>query len=491
MVENIKKSSTSTLEGKKIFFVGINGIGMSCIAILLHKMNYIVAGSCDVKNEMYHKIINYGIPVSLGHKSENIKNFNCIVFSTAIKNDNPELQYAKNNNIQVMHRSEMLGLLTKMFYTVGVMGSHGKTTVTSLIAFILHSVGVPINVTVGGILPFFGWNGNFEEKAKNIIVEIDESDGSFVNVRYDTIVINNISSEHLESYQDNLDNMINQITGFLKHNRKQGMPNIVLGIDDDCVRNKILPVAQQIVAIHGGKVLTFGTQEKADFAAKNITQLASGTVFDLCKGNSLPVKVKLPMYGRYNVLNSLGAIAAVSLTGVDVKESALAVSGFLGVDRRFSIIHRGSIIAIDDYAHHPKEVNAVLDGVNAFVKDNNFKRLICVFQPHRYTRVKKFSIDYIAAFSEKINNKGIVAVMPVYSAGESPILGATSKEIISKIQDNNISCLEINDNDVKEMTSFLANIVKNGDVILFIGAGSISNIARNIDFNKLEATNKH
>ena len=475
----------------KIFFVGISGIGMSSLAILSKKHGYTVMGSCDKANKISSILESHGINVIYGHKGEHIDGFDVICFSTAIKDDNPEKLYAIQNGLRIMHRSEVLDILTRDTEVIGVMGSHGKTTISSMTSVVANGVK-KINAYIGGIVPEFGWNGTFDKDAVYTVVEMDESDGSFVNLHYSSIILNNIDTDHLESYNGSMDVMVQTIIDFLKNNCI-GTPKIALNIDDKYIYEDILPNIKDFVKERGGSLVTFGRDRSANFMFSNVKQDMDGSSFDLSFNGKFVQRVKIPLYGEHNTANTVGSLSLCSFMDINLDKSINLVSKFGGVDRRFSLIHvNPDLVFVDDYAHHQSELSAFLNSIKLFADDNGFNRILCFFQPHRYSRIGAAIEEYAEVLGSILDSdKGdIIFVTPIYSAEEEEIKGVNSEILVQMSNERSKSDKKdlvryLSDGQLKNLESFIKENAQINDVIAFIGAGSISDIGRSVHFKSI------
>lgn len=446
-----------------IHFVGIGGIGMSGIAEILHNLGYQVCGSDASESYNIDRLRKKGIKVFIGQKAENIKNVAVVVKSTAVPLDNPEIKAAMEKHIPVVRRSEMLAELTGLKATVAVAGSHGKTTTTSLVATMLASAGLDPTVINGGIINSYGTNA-YLGKGDWMVAEADESDGTFIKIPATVGIITNIDPEHLD-YWKNFKALKEGFRTFIEN-----LPFYGFGVlcDDHKEVRKIA------AGITNRRIITYGiTSKNADITATNIRSSVDGSHFDVKISENVLGKAKtiknvfLPTPGRHNVLNSLAAIAvAVELK---IKDSAIvsAFSNFSGVKRRFTktgIV--GGVTIIDDYGHHPKEIEATLNTARDVVGKKN--KVIAVVQPHRYTRLKNLFSDFCKCFHAA--DKVIVA--DVYSAGEKPIKGYDKASLVAGINKNKGDAVALSSPD--KLAETIGNIARRGDIVVCLGAGSIT-----------------
>lgn len=456
---------------KSIHFIGIGGIGMSGIAEILNNLGYPVQGSDQSKNANTTRLEKMGISIYIGHQAENINNADVVVISSAIDEENPELQAAYALGIPVIKRADMLAEIMRFRFSIAVAGTHGKTTTTSMNAALLDAAEFDPTIVNGGIINSYNTNAKLGT-GEWIVVESDESDGSFTKLPATIAVITNIDPEHMEHYGD-FETLKNAFRQFIDNTPFYGLA--VLCIDHPVV-------AELSQELYNKRFVTYGFSELADIRAYNLRTTAQGTFFDVdivdkknaCLINArqniaiIPKRYKdlfLPMVGSHNVQNFLSCIAVAEELNIGEDKIRTALSNFKGVKRRFSIIGKAKEMTIvDDYAHHPVEIKTVITAA----KQCNPNRIIAVVQPHRYSRLR----DLMNEFAECTNIADFVVLAPVYSAGESAIEGASSKELALKMRELGQTVFEINDQ--KELPYLLERIGEPGDYILCLGAGSIT-----------------
>ncbi|MDA8325721.1 MAG: UDP-N-acetylmuramate--L-alanine ligase, partial [Nitrospiraceae bacterium] len=400
---------------KAIHFVGIGGIGMSGIAQVLHTLGYQVTGSDLKESETTRRLASLGIPVTIGHSPENIKNAQVVVISSAVGSENPEARTAARNGVPVIPRAEMLAELGRLKYGVLVAGSHGKTTTTSLIATLLARAGLDPTVVIGGRLNAFGSNARLG-RGDFLVAEADESDGSFLKLSPTIAVATNIDREHMEFFKS-----MHALRGaFLEFLNKVPFYGLDIVCAEDAQLRGLLPDIKR-------RVLTYGLREDADLRAVNVRKDAMSVEYDVfMKGKEL-FRVRLPIPGDHNVLNSLAAVgAALELDiGPDVIRDAL--QEFEGIGRRLELKGRaGGINVYDDYGHHPTEVRAT---VKSLKEACGGSRLFVVFQPHRFTRTR----DLMEEFSVSFGHADRLLLMDIYPAGERPLEGITSETLFQLV----------------------------------------------------------
>jgi len=454
-------SHGSIQEAKKLFstyriihFVGIGGIGMSGIAEVLHNLGYEVTGSDIKESETTNRLRNLGIKIFIGHNRENIDHAHVVVISSAVSPDNPEVLEAKQRAIPVIPRAEMLAELGRLKYGILVAGAHGKTTTTSLIATILGEGGLDPTVIIGGKLKSMGSNARLGQ-GDYIVAEADESDGSFLKLNPTIAVITNIDREHMDYFSD----MESLRQAFLSFINK--IP--FYGIAVVCMENEYL---KEIIPLIQRKYLTYGLSEDADIYARNIKHSGIRISFEaVYKEKSLGM-FTLPVPGKHNVLNSLSAIAVAMELQIPVDVIAKALGNFSGIQRRFEFKgEAGDIKVFDDYGHHPSEIMATLKAARECFNGN---RVVVLFQPHRYTRTR----DLIDEFAMSFGSADKLFLMDIYPAGEKPIEGISSDVLAARIRDTGFENLTYIP-DKKEMMEMVASELKQGGVLITLGAGDV------------------
>jgi len=442
-----------------IHFVGIGGIGMSGIAEVMHQLGYKVQGSDVGDSYVVEKLRKEGIPVSIGHSADNLGDAAVVVCSTAIRESNPEIQAAAERRLPRVRRAEMLAELMRMQKTVAVAGTHGKTTTTSMIAALLDSGGVDPTVINGGIINSYGSNARLG-KSDWWVIEADESDGSFLRLDGTIAVVTNIDPEHLEHY-GSFDRVKDAFVEFVENVPFYGLA--VLCVDH--------PEVQNIIGrIRDRRIVTFGFSALADVRADNVTPVPGGTRFDALilgrDGERRTIAVHVPIPGRHNVQNALAAIAVALELGISDDAIVAGFERFEGVKRRFTKVGEvGGAILIDDYAHHPTEIRAVL----AAAREGAKERVIAVMQPHRYTRLQSLMEEFQNAF----NDADVVFVTPVYPAGEEPIDGVDSAALVEGLRAHGHRMVRTVEN-LDELCRELRDLAADGDMVICMGAGDIT-----------------
>ena len=445
----------------RLHFVGIGGIGMSGIAEVLINLNYDVHGSDLKKSPVTERLSAMGATISVGHKAEHVQDADVVVISTAVPKDNPEVVAARENGIPVIRRAEMLAELMRMKYGIAVAGTHGKTTTTSLAATILAEGGVDPTVVIGGKLKSISSNARLGE-GEYLVAEADESDGSFLKLMPTIAVVTNIDPEHLDHWKGGIDQIVDAFVDFVNKVPFYGCS--VLCLDHPTVQASLPRIEK--------RYLTYGTTRQADYCASNI-QIQDGRMhFDVSRYGTELGHVRLNMIGLHNVLNSLAAIAVADEIGVDFADSIKALESFEGIGRRFE--HKGEvndILVVDDYAHHPEEVRATLGAA----RDAFDRRIVVAFQPHRYSRTRNLLADFSTCF----NCSDVLFVSDIYAAGEAPIEGVSSEGLVDAVRAHGHHDVRYS-GSVDETTGALKAIVKPGDLVITLGAGSIWNCGEDL-----------
>lgn len=443
-----------------IHFIGIGGIGMSGIARVMHNLGYTVQGSDIAESPAVDALREKGMTVFVGHTPENLGDAAVVVTSTAIQRGNPEVESALERRIPVVRRAEMLAELMKLKATVAIAGTHGKTTTTSLVAAMLDAGGLDPTVINGGIINAYGANARVGE-GDWMVVEADESDGSFLRLDGTIAVVTNIDPEHLDHY-GSFDAVKDAFVEFVENVPFYGVA--LLCLDH--------PEVQAIIPrVRDRRIVTYGFSAQADIRAENIDAKNGGNCFDVVvrdrDGETRRIEgIDLPMAGRHNVQNALAAIGAALELGID---DAVIVKGFAefgGVKRRFTKVGEvDGVTVIDDYGHHPVEIRAAL----AAAREGSAGRVFAVVQPHRFTRLR----DLLTDFETACNDADSVFVTPVYAAGEAPIEGITADTLVNGLKERgHRSARAVADE--AELAAVLAQAIESGDMIICLGAGDIT-----------------
>ncbi len=450
-----------------IHFVGIGGIGMSGIAEVMHNLGYSVQGSDIAEGYVVEGLRARGIKVMIGHKAENLGDAAVVVTSTAVKRDNPEVAAALESRVPVVRRAEMLAELMRLKRTVAVAGTHGKTTTTSLIAALLDAGGVDPTVINGGIINSYGSNARLGE-SEWMVVEADESDGSFLRLDGTIAVVTNIDPEHLEHY-GSFEAIKDAFVEFIENVPFYGCA--VLCIDH--------PEVQAVIPkVRDRRVVTYGFSAQADVRGENVTPIPGGNRFDVMirqrDGSQRRIEgIELPMPGRHNVQNALAAVAVAVEMGCADSVIQTGFAKFGGVKRRFTKVGEvDGVTIIDDYGHHPVEIRAVLAAAREGVQN----RVIAVVQPHRFTRLR----DHLEEFQAAFNDADMVYAAPVYAAGEAPIDGVDSAALVEGIKARGHRAAHLI-SSADALAAELAHVAQPGDMVVCLGAGDITKWAGGLE----------
>ena len=443
-----------------VHFVGIGGIGMSGIAEVMHNLGYTVQGSDIAEGYVIEGLRARGITVMIGHAAQNVAGCAVVVTSTAVKRDNPEVVYALEHRIPVVRRAEMLAELMRLKSTVAVAGTHGKTTTTSMVACLLEAGGVDPTVINGGIINSYGSNARLGA-SEWMVVEADESDGSFLRLDGTIAVVTNIDPEHLDHY-GSFEKVKDAFVEFIENVPFYGAA--VLCVDH--------PEVQAVISkVRDRRVITYGFSAQADVRGEHVTPVPGGNRFDVVirdrEGGQRRIEgIELPMPGRHNVQNALAAIAVALEMGCGDAIIRDGFAGFGGVKRRFTKVGEvNGVTVIDDYGHHPVEIRAVLAAAREGVRG----RVLAVVQPHRFTRLRDLMDDFQTAF----NDADAVYVTPVYPAGEAPIEGVDAAALVAGLKARRHRDAHVVGGS-DELAATLAETARPGDMVVCLGAGDIT-----------------
>ncbi|MDK4711892.1 UDP-N-acetylmuramate--L-alanine ligase [Rhizobium sp. CNPSo 4039] len=444
-----------------VHFIGIGGIGMSGIAEVLHNLGHRVQGSDQSESANVQRLRDKGIPVHIGHKAENLGDAEVVVVSTAIKKSNPELVAAREKLLPVVRRAEMLAELMRFRSAIAIGGTHGKTTTTSLVATLLEAGGLDPTVINGGIINAYGTNARMGE-GEWMVVEADESDGTFLKLPADVAVVTNIDPEHLDHY-GNFDAVRAAFRQFVEN-----VPFYGFGVM--CIDH---PEVQSLVGrIEDRKVITYGENPQADVRFSNVRIDGTRSLFDIeirrrRTGKVIQIKdLVMPMPGRHNISNATAAVAVANRLGISSEAIAKGLASFGGVKRRFTLTGEWNGVKVfDDYGHHPVEIKAVLKAAREACKG----RIIAVHQPHRYTRLSSLFEEFAACF----NDADSIFLAPVYAAGEEPIEGVDSQTLVSRIKAGGHRDARYLPSQ-EDLAAMVAEIAQPGDFVVLLGAGSIT-----------------
>ncbi len=445
---------------RKLHFVGIGGIGMSGMAEMLHNLGYEISGSDIAESEVTDHLIEIGIDVQFEHKAENVGDANLVVYSSAVPHDNPELEYARQNKIIIVRRAEMLAELMRMKYSIGIAGTHGKTTTTSLIGQIMTEAGLDPTVIVGGRVIQFETNIKLGH-SDYLVAEADEYDRSFLRMVPTDAVLTTLEEDHLDCYED-IDDLKRAFLEFA--DRVPFYGTVYVNMDD---RNLVTLIPE----IHH-PVVTFGLASQADYRVENISFDKNKSAFEVfVHGERLGhVEVRIP--GLFNVMNCLAAISVCMELEIPFQKIQAALANFRGVNRRFEIIgETGGYMVVDDYGHHPTEVEVTLRAA----KRGYNRPVIAIFQPHLYSRTRDFYRD----FAKAMLSADMMIVARIYPAREEPIEGVTGNLIVEAAKSfGHKNCHYIDDPAM--LPEFVKDHLMDNAIIMTIGAGSIYRVAPKI-----------
>lgn len=448
---------------RRIHFVGIGGAGMCGIAEVLHNQGYEVVGSDIRDSAVTRRLRSMGIEVAIGHRQENASGADVVVVSSAVDESNPEVVEARENRVPVVPRAEMLAEIMRYRHGIAVAGTHGKTTTTSLIASILAEAGLDPTFVIGGRLNSAGANAQLG--SRYLVAEADESDASFLHLTPVVGIVTNIDADHMHTYGGDFEKLKQTFVEFLQNLPFYGVA--VMCTDDARVREIIPRISRAVI--------TYGFNETADYQAHDVAAQGLSTRFRVTRPDDhCDLEITLGMPGRHNVLNALAAIAVATDEGVDGKDIVNALEKFSGVGRRFQVygdyeIAQGRVTLVDDYGHHPREVEAVIQGIREAWPG---RRLVMIYQPHRYSRTSELYDDFVPVLS----NVDVLLMLNVYSAGEQPVPGADSRSLCRSIrQRGELDPVFVEDPD--ELEKLLGNFLQDGDLLITQGAGDIGGIA--------------
>jgi len=452
---------------QRVHFVGIGGVGMCGIAEVLLNLGYKVSGSDVKENAAIKRLLKQGAKVFIGQKASNVRDVEVVVVSTAIAADNVEVVAAKEHRIPVIRRAEMLAEIMRFRHGIAIAGTHGKTTTTSLTASLLIEAGLDPTYVIGGKLNSAATNAKLGE-GKYFVAEADESDASFLLLQPMMAVVTNIDADHLETHGGDFEKYKHSFVEFLHHLPFYG--KAVICLDD--------PENKQIMGEVSRPVITYGIDSDADVKAENIRCNGMQCHYDLVLPDvNKKTEITLNMPGKHNVLNSLAAITIAHSLGVDTSAMQKALHEFDGIGRRMQQYgeietQKGNVLLVDDYGHHPTEIKATLEAAkNAWSE----RRIVVVFQPHRYTRTR----DLFEDFSNVLSNADALIITEIYSAGEDPIAGADGRALCAAIRARGrVNPVFVD--DLNELNASIIDVIEQGDVLLTLGAGSIGSIAEKL-----------
>jgi UDP-N-acetylmuramate--alanine ligase len=441
-------------------FIGIGGVGMSGLAEFLFAAGYTVSGSDRQSSAITKRLESLGMKIQYDHSPNLVRDALLVVYSSAIKDDNPERAYARDNKIPVMRRAEMLGELMRMKFSIAVAGTHGKTTTTSLIGQIFSDAGWTPTVIVGGILRRYETNA-LAGKGDILVAEADEFDRSFLKMYPSVAVVTNIEEDHLDCYSG-----IEDIKAAFMQ-----FANIVpfYGALVACIDE---PHVRELLAGYAKPAVTYGVAQEADYTAQDISFTGGKTSFSVYKKTQKLGALELTIPGLHNVKNALAACAVATELGVDFPAIAKSLLGFGGIRRRFEIIgHKAGVTVIDDYAHHPSEIAATLSAA----RSAGYKRVVAVFQPHLYTRTR----DFLDGFAQALCAADEIVVTAIYKSREEPIAGVNSLAIVEKAKKLGHAHARYIEKKA-DIAAQLAPLCRSGDAVVVMGAGDINEICNDL-----------
>lgn len=462
-----KLTSAMQSRVKHIHFIGIGGVGMGGIAEVLINLGYEVSGSDLANNALIDHLRDLGATVMIGHDPAYLEGAEVVVVTTAVGEDNVELQAAKEQRIPIVPRAEMLAELMRFSYGIAIAGTHGKTTTTSLVAALLSEGDLDPTFVIGGRLNSAGTNAKLGS-GRYLVAEADESDASFLFLQPMISVVTNIDEDHMATYDGDFEKLKATFIEFLHHLPFYGLA--VMCIDDPVVQELLIDVIRP--------VMTYGTDERADFQVVALQQ-AQGqshfSVIDKKSGHTFPITLNMP--GLHNALNATAALAVARNLGVSIEDCQRALLQFTGVNRRFNIFGEittpsGEVLLIDDYGHHPTEIAATVAALRAGWPD---RRVVVVFQPHRYSRTR----DLFEDFAHILSTVDVLVVMEVYAAGENKIAGADAKSLCRAIRlRGQVEPVFVENK--QDLFEVLPGLLSDGDVLMTLGAGDIGSIVREL-----------
>jgi len=461
---------------RRIHFVGIGGVGMCGIAEVLLNQGYEISGSDIRPSATTERLQALGAEIFIGHAESNVSRANVVVTSTAVKADNPEVAAARELRIPIVRRAEMLAELMRYRHGIAVAGTHGKTTTTSLMASIMAEAGLDPTFVIGGRLNSAGTNAQLGG-SRYLVAEADESDASFLHLQPMVAIVTNIDADHMDTYGGDFGKLKQTFVNFLHNLPFYGLA--VLCTED--------PVVSELLPQVSRPVLTYGFHEDADYRAVDIRQQGMKTCFTVMRpGNQAPFEVCVNMPGRHNVLNALACIVVALDEGIDEAAIVRALERFEGVGRRFQVLGElpvagGNVTLVDDYGHHPTEVQAVIRAVREGWPE---RRLVMIHQPHRYTRTRDLYEDFVKVLSDV----DLLLLMEVYPAGEEPIPGADSRSLCRSIRQRGVEPVYVD--GPEGVADILRNLLQPGDLLLTQGAGNITSLAHQLINESLVATSR-
>ncbi|AWX14523.1 UDP-N-acetylmuramate--L-alanine ligase [Mergibacter septicus] len=451
---------------KQIHFVGIGGAGMGGIAEVLLNEGYSITGSDLAENAVTQRLTALGAKISFQHQGKNVDNASVVVVSSAIKSDNPEVVAAREARIPVIQRAEMLAEIMRFRHGIAVAGTHGKTTTTAMIAMIYAQAGLDPTFVNGGLVKSVGTNAHLG-LSRYLVAEADESDASFLHLQPMVSVVTNIEPDHMETYHGDFEEMKQTYVNFLHNLPFYGLA--VMCLDD--------PVIQQLIAKIGRQVITYGFNAEADYRIEDYQQTGFQGHYSVVCPNGERLEVLLNVPGKHNALNATAALAVAKEEGIDNDAILTALADFQGAGRRFDqlgqfIRPNGKVMLVDDYGHHPTEVNVTIQAARQGWEN---KRIVMIFQPHRYSRTRDLFDDFVQVLSQV----DVLIMLDVYSAGETPIAGADSRSLCRSIRHlGKVDPFFLS--DPNQLPEIMDQVLQDGDLVLAQGAGNVSKLSRQL-----------
>jgi len=448
-----------------IHFVGIGGSGMSGIAEVLFNLGYTVTGSDKKESDITNRLTDLGIEIAFDHSASNLRKAEMVVVSSAISESNLEIKEAKKRSIPILARAEMLSSLMNTKRGIAIAGTHGKTSTTSIVASIMTEAGLDPTFINGGIINSFNSNAQLG-KGRYLIAEADESDQSFLLLQPSMSIITNIEPDHLVNYENSFENLKIAFLDFVK---KLPFNGIAIVCGDD-------PIVRELIPEFSRPYITYGFDEGNDYVLSNYSSSNFQSSFNL-RSESESLDLSFNMLGRHNALNAAAAAVLCILEGISTKVINNSLKNFMGINRRMQVlgelsINGSSCILVDDYGHHPSEIKSTIDSIRESFPN---KELNMVFQPHRYTRTKDLFYEFVDVLT-KVDN---LILLDIYSAGESPIEGISSEELMKKIIDQGFDKVKLL-NSGNEIIKSLEDQANNHSVLIMQGAGNISDVSTEI-----------
>ena len=465
---------------RHIHFVGIGGAGMGGIAEVLANEGYQISGSDLAPNPVTQQLAELGAQIYFNHRPENVKDASVVVVSTAISADNPEIVAAREARIPIIRRAEMLAELMRFRHGIAIAGTHGKTTTTAMVSSIYAEAGLDPTFVNGGLVKAAGTHARLGS-SRYLIAEADESDASFLHLQPMVAVVTNIEADHMDTYHGDFENLKQTFINFLHNLPFYGLA--VMCIDD--------PVVRELLPRVGRHIITYGFSDDADVRIESYQQNGAQGTFFICRQDKPRLAVTLNAPGRHNALNAAAAVSVATEEGIADEDILRALEGFQGTGRRFDFLgeyslenvngKEGKAMLVDDYGHHPTEVDATIKAARAGWPD---RRLVMVFQPHRFTRTRDLYDD----FANVLCQVDVLLMLDVYSAGETPIPGADSRSLCRTIRSRG-KLDPVLVSDAATLPATLAQFLENDDLILTQGAGNIGKVARTLAEQKLQPIN--